>query len=439
VSWWLLSLLTPSSAQQRTKQAAQAKPDETRIRVSTNLVLVSAVVTGKKDRPVTTLKPEDFSITEDNVPQIIEFFQVDRIREHHPSQVSLIDGKPTAVLELPPVVAANPDNMSITALLLDYSTTTLANQKLVREGGRKFIEKIADGHDLIAVFAFDSGLRTLQNLTRDKHLLLEALKLSGSRGDSVAAERLGLAQGASDMVAREEALSQQIGDLLSARQAGLPVAPIKLAMSQAWFELARYAELQYYSLRSAMEDEVSRSVLLAIQAVADGLRPFPGRKSLILLSQGFAVPPTVRKVMDSALAAAIRSNTAIYCIDARGLVNDRAAVSGTELDTISASQRGDRTRVVNGESEFDRAALVGSDQEESLLRYLSLSTGGLYLHNTNDLFRSFRRIDEDVHSHYLLAYTSTNRSMDGSFRTIRVEVRPKGLKVRARKGYYATP
>lgn len=439
VSWGLLFLLTPCFAQQRTKQAAQPKPDETRIRVSTNLVLVSAVVTGKKDRPVTTLRPEDFTLTEDNVPQTIEFFQVDRIREHHPSQVSLIDGKPAPVLDLPPAVAANPDNMNITVLLLDYSTTTLANQKLVREGGRKFIEKIADGHDLIAVFGFDSGLRTLQNLTRDKRLLLEALKLSGSRGDSIAAERQSLAHGASEMVAKEEGLTQQIGDFLSARQAGIPVAPIKIAMNQAWFELARYAELQYYSLKSATEDQVSRSVLLAIQAIADGLRPFPGRKSLILISQGFAVPPTVRNVMDSALAAAIRSNTAIYCIDARGLVNDETTVSGTELDTVSAAQRGDRTRVVNGESEFDRAALVGSDQEESLLRYLALSTGGLYLHNTNDLARSFKRIDDDVHSHYLLAYTSTNRNMDGSFRAIRVEVRQKGLRVRARKGYYATP
>jgi hypothetical protein len=29
--------------------------------------------------------------------------------------------------------------------------------------------------------------------------------------------------------------------------------------------------------------------------------------------------------------------------------------------------------------------------------------------------------------------------LDGSFRTIRVEVRPKDLKVRARRGYFATP
>jgi VWFA-related protein len=147
----------------------------------------------------------------------------------------------------------------------------------------------------------------------------------------------------------------------------------------------------------------------------------------------------VRGILESALAASLRSNTAIYAIDARGLLNDKPVFQTTELESISPLQHGTRTRVVNGESQFDRAALIGTDQEESLLRYLALSTGGIFLRNNNDLSRGLARVDEDIHARYLLAYTSTNKKTDGAFRNIRVEVAPKGLKVRARKGYFAVP
>ncbi|HEV8129614.1 MAG TPA: VWA domain-containing protein [Acidobacteriota bacterium] len=414
-----------------------------RFRAVTHLVTVDVVVTGKKGQSVMNLKSEDFRIFEDNVPQTLEFLLVDRTGEHRPALTSTHTGSmgPSRV-ETPQTAYLQGEAASHSiVLLLDYSTTTVANQKLVREGARKYIAKHLDGQDQLAIFAFDSRLRTLQSFTRDKEKLSEALRYSGSRGDAVAGEHEALSLGASQSVDKQDKLTQKIGNLLGSAAAGAPAAMIvpALAAAQAELDMARYAELQFYSLKSSLDDQLSRSVLLAIQAIADGLQLVPGRKTLVLLSQGFAVPPNVRQILESTLAASIRSNTAIYAVDTRGLESEAPIFQTSQLESISPLQRGTRTRVVNGESQFDRAAMIGTDQEESLLRFLSNSTGGFYQHNSNDLSQGLAHIDKDLHARYLLAYSSTNKKMDGAFRNIRVEVVPKGLKVRARKGYFALP
>ncbi|HEY2933392.1 MAG TPA: VWA domain-containing protein [Acidobacteriota bacterium] len=415
-----------------------------KFRVTTDLVTVQVVVSGKNSRPVMDLKAADFQIFEDNVPQKLLYFQPADGPDHSIPMSAASPEQPGLGATQPRTATLPPDqpfghDSELIVLLLDFSTTNISGQKLVRDGARKYVSDHMDGQDRVAVFAFDSGLRPLLDPTVDRKQVLAVLEHTSSRGDAMAGERAMLTAGAGEAVRREEALTQQIGNLLGAAGGGSPTPAIATAVAtmQAQLDLARYTELQYYSLRSALDEQLSRSILLAIRAITEGLLPFPGRKTLIFLSQGFVVPPNVRGILDATLAASIRSNTAIYAIDARGLVNDKPTFQTTELESISALQRGTRTRVVNGETEFDRAAMIGSDQEESLLRYISHATGGLYLRNTNDLSRRFKEVHDDVHARYLLGYTSTNKKMDGSFRAIRVEVLRKNMKVRARQGYYA--
>lgn len=49
----------------------------------------------------------------------------------------------------------------------------------------------------------------------------------------------------------------------------------------------------------------------------------------------------------------------------------------------------------------------------------------------------FQSIEEELRSQYALGYVPQNREHDGAFRKLQVKVRGKGLRVRARKGYYA--
>ena len=69
---------------------------------------------------------------------------------------------------------------------------------------------------------------------------------------------------------------------------------------------------------------------------------------------------------------------------------------------------------------------------------VAANTGGFTVKNTNDLDAGIQRIADETRVFYLLGYVPTNTARDGGFRQIEVGLRDaKGLRVRARKGYYA--
>ena len=68
---------------------------------------------------------------------------------------------------------------------------------------------------------------------------------------------------------------------------------------------------------------------------------------------------------------------------------------------------------------------------------LAQGTGGLIFDNTNNLRTGFDRVESDLRNYYLIGYTPTNSTYDGTFRKIEVKVNRPGLTVAARKGYFA--
>ena len=66
-------------------------------------------------------------------------------------------------------------------------------------------------------------------------------------------------------------------------------------------------------------------------------------------------------------------------------------------------------------------------------------TGGrvIEVRSEKKLQEAFDQISEELRSQYTLGYYPSNKSRDGKFRKIKIETVPKGLKVLARKGYYA--
>ena len=76
---------------------------------------------------------------------------------------------------------------------------------------------------------------------------------------------------------------------------------------------------------------------------------------------------------------------------------------------------------------------------ERLLRGLAEQTGGRAFFPSRDeeLPSVHKMIASDIRSRYLLAYTPTNRAIDGAWRTITVKTDDAEHKVRARPGYFA--
>jgi hypothetical protein len=177
----------------------------------------------------------------------------------------------------------------------------------------------------------------------------------------------------------------------------------------------------------------------AVNYVVRGLRELPGRKSVILVSDGFRIfnrnmpySPVVealRRLTD----LANRASVVIYCIDARGLQT---------LGLTAADDASGKSAAQIEESLTDRRQSF-YDSQQGLL-YLAHTTGGFAIINSNDMNRGIRRVLEDQNGYYLLGYVpddSTFKPVAGrrQFHKVTVKVKRAGLRVRSRSGFFGIP
>ena len=143
--------------------ARAQEPQEDVLKIKSNLVNIDVIAKDKKGKYISDLKPEDFIITENGVPQKIEFFDAPLSRK--PGE---------AVVGAPAAETAAPRNY--VSLVLDYQTTDITNLKQVREGAIKYVREQVTDSDVVAVLSVTNGLQMLQSLTQDKAQLIAALE-----------------------------------------------------------------------------------------------------------------------------------------------------------------------------------------------------------------------------------------------------------------------
>jgi VWFA-related protein len=77
---------------------------------------------------------------------------------------------------------------------------------------------------------------------------------------------------------------------------------------------------------------------------------------------------------------------------------------------------------------------------EDILRNISEATGGraYFPRGSDELLDNFRQIETELRSQYLVAYSPTNPTRDGSFHKIDVQIKDRpGVRIIHRRGYYA--
>ena len=118
---------------------------------------------------------------------------------------------------------------------------------------------------------------------------------------------------------------------------------------------------------------------------------------------------------------------------------------GSREDTLAMAQRGEVTIFAistnrgNPEQTEKSAKPAGGEQQgDRVLRRFAEETGGrvFFPFKAADLNTSFERIGQELRSQYALLYRP-NTPRDGSFHSIEVVSQRKGVKIRARKGYFA--
>jgi VWFA-related protein len=424
--------LASISVQSQDKKEPRKSPDEQDvIKVTSNLVSVDVLVKDKKGKAVTDLKAEDFTVSENGVPQHIEFFDSTLTSENGA-------GRPaTAIVSTQPK-PVNPTGLprNIIALVLDGQSTELANLKHVREGIEKYIRERISDNDSVALFSISGGLQLLQSFTRDKAKLLAAVDQAYTSSNvSKTSEARGLTQ---DINSIRNKLSGAPTEVAASPAAGAAGSAAAEAL------IAQHVLEQYMQLRSALSVQQTRPVLAALAAICEGLRPIPGKKTLVMFSEGFVAPETLDWQVQTTVDIANRANVAIYIIDASGLTGGTptsgALVASSPLAGISGENSMEsRRRVGGGESVFDTTRHEGLNRQQDLLYKISEDTGGRFIKNTNDIAVGLDRIDSEIRSRYTLAYRSTDPNFDGSFRKVKIEVRRSDTTVVARPGYYSIP
>jgi VWFA-related protein len=150
------------------------------------------------------------------------------------------------------------------------------------------------------------------------------------------------------------------------------------------------------SLRAGNSTALYDAVFLAAD---EKLKQEVGRKVMVVITDGEDTSSKMRK--EEAIQAAQKNDVLIYGIGVRG------DEYGTNF---------------------------------GVLKKFAEETGGAFFSpraKFTEIQAAFRAIGEEIQGQYSLAYSSTNKNKDGAFRSIDLRCKVKGVRVRARKGYYA--
>lgn len=406
----LSPLVSPPPPQESAQQKPQKPEDVDVVRITTNLVQVDAVVTDKSGKVVTDLKPEEVQIFEDGRQQKITHFNY-FVAETPPAETTVAtnaaEKRATVDRNAPPVPPSRlrlEDVRRTIALVVDDLGLSFESTHFVQRALKKFVDEQMQPGDLVAIIRTSGGMGALQQFTADKRQLYAAIERV--KWNSI---------GRSGVTAFAPIERPTEGD------AG---AAIDAANEEA---------------NQERQDMFAVGTLGAINYVVKGLNGLPGRKSILLISDGFRIynmdDPTrnslTRDRLHRLIDEAGRASVVIYTMNATGL----QTLGFTAADDLSGR---DTQSMMDALSNRRNEAF----ETQAGLDFLAQQTGGIAIKNTNDLSGGIKRVMEDQKGYYLIGYRPDNLTFDPrtgrrTFHKLSLKVtRPGKYNVRMRNGFY---
>src|SRR6266403_734886 len=384
-------LLVQAAAPAMAQQTGQA---ESRIQVTSELVLVNVVAHDKKGNLVRDLKKGDFTLFEDGKRQEISTFDFENVDELATAGAAeaTVSGaaEPGALLRSAKKAAPSLDARDRRLILLFFDFSAMDPEQIERsvDAAKKFVDTKMQTADLIAVVSLATNMRVDLDFTDDRTKLLAALTAYNSgQGQGFENGSTGSAEGAAETSGAFSADDTDFNTFSADRK------------------------------------------LLALQSLMQALGKLPQKKSLIYFSNGITqTGADNQSALRAATAAAVKANVSIYSMDIRGL---QAFPPGGEAQSAS----------LHGQSAYSGAAVLndlnGNAGSQETLATLSSDTGGKAFFDSNDFGGVFSQVQKDSSAYYVLGFTSNNPLKDGKFRRLKVQVNRPDLKLDFRSGYYA--
>ncbi len=379
-------------------------------------VTVDVVVTDKKGVPLTDLTEKELVVSEDGKPQTIVSFEA----------IS-VPAAPAAKPAPKPRVSTNtaPEQTRGRTFVILFDDVHLTPQQALpaKAAVAEFLKSGVREGDRVALIASGGGAwwSTRMEAGRDELLAL-VKRLDGRLIPDISQDRMSDWEAMrihtfrdGQVISRVSRRFEQYG--VSQQMMQNQDAATRVGGQENPYVTGRAADV-YFQATSR-----NRITLEAVERALSALIATKGRKSLILVSEGFIYDPNLDE-FKRVVEAARRSNAAIYFLNARGLEG---------MPVYMTAQFGPALPEQDVGFAFTETyeAAEGADS-------VAADSGGFSVRNTNDLASGIKRIADENRTYYLVGYNPTNTARDGKFRKISVKVPGrKGIEVRARKGYYA--
>jgi VWFA-related protein len=399
-------------------------PDPPRFRVGVDAVRIDAVVTDRDGRIVTDLTAGDFDVRQDGKRQTVtfaEFMPVSGGADPAPGPgVRVPRGASPLQPDLFPAPALKREEVQRTfTLVVDDLGLSVESLQNARRALHTFVDRSLRPTDLAAIVRTGGSTSALQSFTTDRRVLhsaIDALRFNGSSRSGVEAfDPVNLNAGADSHSTLSDPTDFSAVD----------------------------------RLRRSM---LTAGTLGALNLVVRGARDLPGRRAIVLVSEGFQMvgadltgpqsgasnslqpEARVRAARDRLVDQAARAGVVIYALDCRGLQTAGLQAS----DAINVPPNGTTMEETVRTKAADRLGFNRDTQEG--LRYVAEQTGGFAVLNNNDLAAGLGRIADDVRGYYVIGYapregTFAAKGQRPSVHKIAVTVSRPGLRVKTRKAF----
>lgn len=374
--------------------------------VDVTVTNVDVFVTDSKGQRVAGLKPEDFEVKQDGIPQkITNFYAVSGGKVIFEDGTSVpFDVKEPASPQVPQTVTAH------YVFYIDNQNIQPQSRNRMFKRLKEFIQESVGPNAEGMIITYNKSLKTRKSFTSHPNELVATL-------DDVELDTGGGTNNASDI---RDAL-QRINDAKSSTEA------------------SNYAQSYSKSLRNDIEFTTD-----AIVSTITSLAGLQGRKNLIYVSEGlpasaglelfeairekFQDPSASMQEFDydmnsrytKIVSAANANGVTIYALDASGLQTSSA---------IDASQRGG-----SGTGDVHLNDFFARQNTQGPIKMLAEETGGLAAVNTNDWKSNLDQVASDFSNFYSLGYKAAKGASDRGHK-IEVTVKRKGLTVRTRSSF----
>ncbi len=355
--------------------------DDGVVKITTTLIQVDVSVTDKDGKQITDLKPEDFEITENGDKQEITNFSYvavsPDVRLQTQNQITA-NSKQIIVPPVPTQLRADQVRRTI-VLVVDDIGMSFASMAHVRDTLKKFVaEQMQDG-DLVAIIRTSAGISVFQQFTSDKRILraaIERVKWNPHSG------KIGLFE------------------------------PIGQTFANS--ETTESFDKENEQTRQGM---FAAGSLGAMRYVINGMSELPGRKTMIVFSEGFDIfgvtdrqrnagTTIVRQAVDNLIEAANRAGVVINTIDAGGL----------QVPGMFTAEDDLRGRSLEQLESIQQDRMQAYREKQSGLAFLAERTGGRVFLNTNGLSDAVKKATDDQNGYYLIAYQPDTDTFDANKR-----------------------